>query len=213
MNDDKMDTGNQAVADAQSGDPISEACSTQAEKEPSSDLAGSDEGKDAATSCTCCESFAENMEISADPVQDSDSDLTADSETTAQERIEQLRSELMHLRAELAQKDTYWNRMAEECEEFRSLYPDTAFSTLPDSVWQDVRRGIPIAAAYALAEKKRAYTEMLAEKSNADNQKRSSGSVESPENEYFSPGEVRSMSPAEVRKNYQKIMQSMQKWH
>jgi len=31
--------------------------------------------------------------------------------------------------------------------------------------------------------------------------------------EYYSPDEVRAMSPAQVRENYQRIRASMQKWH
>lgn len=213
MNDDKMDSGDQAPIDAQPSDPISEANPTPSAESHSSNLANSDEGSDAAAPCEMCKSPAEDMEISADPVQDSDSDPAPDSQAASQERLEQLRNELTQLRTELAEKDIYWARMAEEFEEFRTLYPETAFSSLPDSVWQDVRRGIPVAAAYALAEKKRAYTEMLAQKSNFENQKRSSGALESVENDYFSPSEVRAMSSDEVRKNYQKIMQSMQKWH
>ena len=31
--------------------------------------------------------------------------------------------------------------------------------------------------------------------------------------EYFSPDEVRAMSPSEIRENYQRIRASMKKWH
>ena len=51
-----------------------------------------------------------------------------------------------------------------------------------------------------------------AERINAANLRRSSGSLVAADVDYFSPAEVRAMSQADVRKNYQKIMQSMQKW-
>ena len=93
------------------------------------------------------------------------------------------------------------------------LYPQTPLSSLPDNVWQDVKQGIPLAAAYALAERRRAYTEALASSTNEQNKKCSAGAISSTENEYFSPSEVRAMSQGEVRANYQKIMRSMQKWN
>ena len=120
---------------------------------------------------------------------------------------------MTRLRAELSQKDRLWERLGAECEEFGTLYPDTPLSTLPDPVWKDVARGIPLAAAYALAEKRRLYTEALAQKSNRENQARSSGALNTADADYFTPGEVRAMSADEVRTNYQKIMLSMQKWH
>lgn len=98
-------------------------------------------------------------------------------------------------------------------EEFSALYPQVAIQSLPDSVWADVGRGIPISAAYALAERKRFCAEALAAKSNQSNKERSSGALSGTESDYFSPSEVRSMSPSEVRSNYKKIMYSMQKWH
>ena len=111
-----------------------------------------------------------------------------------------------------AQKEAFWTRAGEECDEFRTLYPDVSLKTLPDSVWEDVKKGIPLSAAYALAEKRRIYTEAIAAQSNAENQKRSTGAVLATENEYFSPSEVRAMSPDEVHANYHKIMRSMQSW-
>ena len=103
--------------------------------------------------------------------------------------------------------------MGSECEEFHTLYPQTPLSALPDSVWQDVKQGVPLAAAYALAERRRAYTEALANSKNEQNKKCSTGALSATENEYFTPGEVRAMTQGEVRANYQKIMLSMQTWH
>ena len=151
--------------------------------------------------------FFEDSRSDSDPVA---SDVAS---TTAEERLEQLRGELNTLRRELAKKDAYWERLGAECEEFHDLYPEVALSTLPDSVWKDVKRGIPLAAAYALAERKRALTEAFAHEQLLKNRDRSAGEVKSMENDYFSPAEVRAMSGEEVHKNYAKIMKSMQKWH
>ena len=74
-------------------------------------------------------------------------------------------------------------------------------------------QGIPIAAAYALFERRRFTTEQKALEYNHANARRSSGSLEPTAPDYYSPAEVRAMSQSEVRANYDKIMRSMQKWH
>ncbi len=124
-----------------------------------------------------------------------------------------LRAEVKRLQEELAERDALNERMANESEELYSLYPDADLRSLPDSVWEDVRRGIPLAAAYALAERRRFCTAQKAEASNLRNRRRSAGALDPTESDYFSPAEVRSMTAAEVKRNYTNIMRSMQKWH
>lgn len=159
---------------------------------------------------------AESVEATpffTDSTQDPDPDPQTAIEPSQPNGLDELRSELIQLRAEVASRNAFFERLGVECEEFRALYPNTSLSSLPDTVWQDVQKGVPIAAAYALAERRRALTEETAKKINAENQARSSGGLTSTANEYFSPAEVRSMTPGEVRENYQKIMRSMQNWH
>ena len=103
--------------------------------------------------------------------------------------------------------------MQTECAEFAELYPKVPLCDLPDTVWADVGRGIPVSAAYALYERRAAYTEKIAAQTNEQNRARSAGALAGGRNGFLSPAEVRAMSPAEVRKNYQTIMQSMQKWN
>lgn len=154
-----------------------------------------------------------DREIPADPDPYTDPDHSASAQADPEEQLRRLRDELKQLRAEMAQQDALLSKMGAECEEFHTLYPQTPISSLPDNVWADVKRGIPLAAAYALAERRRAYTEALADSANKKNGQCSTGALASTENEYFSPSEVRAMSQAEVRANYQKIMRSMQKWN
>ena len=127
--------------------------------------------------------------------------------------ILELREKLKDLEERLNAREAALLRLDRECGEFRELYPDVAFSSLSDKVWEDVQKGIPIAAAFALYERRCALTEELANKSNGENKKRAPGAVSGGEEEYFSPGEVRAMSQEEVRKNYDKIVYSMQKWN
>lgn len=124
-----------------------------------------------------------------------------------------LRRELDLLKEGLLAQAAQDARIAAEREEFRSLYPQIPLSALPDSVWEDVRRGIPLAAAYALCERRRAQTDAVAAQSNRINRARSAGRINSDTSDFFTPSEVRAMSSDEVRRNYSAILRSMREWH
>ena len=155
---------------------------------------------------------SEPSALPADSDPDSDSDPSAVFEAGPEEQLQQLRDELTQLRRQMALQDALLSRMGAECEEFHTLFPNTPISSLPDNVWADVKLGIPLAAAYALAERRRAHTESLAAATNQRNGHCSTGAMKATEAEFFSPSEVRAMSQDEVRANYQKIMRSMQSW-
>lgn len=154
--------------------------------------------------------------IFTDTGTNSDSDCKgSDSEAQASE-LEQLRGELKQLQEELAARDarmTQNARIEREYEEFCELFPNTPIGSLPDEIWQDVKSGASLAAAYALAEKKQAAALKRASDSNASNRSRSAGAVHNAQNHEYSPAEVRAMTSKEVRANLPKIMRSMQKWH
>ena len=150
--------------------------------------------------------------LSDDSVSDSDPASAESFKETEKDSLEQLRGELNRLKSDLQARDAAWRRLGLECEEFFALYPDTPLSSVPDRVWEDVKKGVPIAAAFALAKHKQALVEQNARSINRENGLRSSGALEATEPDYFSPDEVRAMSQSEVRANYQKIMKSMQKW-
>ena len=117
------------------------------------------------------------------------------------------------LREQLHGQAEELQRIGLEYAEFCDLYPDISTEELPDQVWENVLRGIPLSAAYALAERRRLRTEEKARLLNEKNRSRSCGAVENGSSGYLSPDEVRAMSRAEVRANYQNILLSMQKWH
>ena len=101
----------------------------------------------------------------------------------------------------------------EEMAEFSRLFPTTSVSTIPEEVWQDTERGIPLSAAYALYEKRSGIDRQYAEEINRRNARLSAGSAGVyTQNEYLSPDEVRAMSPSEVRENFKRIRESMKKW-
>ena len=137
----------------------------------------------------------------------------ADETAEPQDTVESLRAELDALRKELSEKKAAFERMSNEVNEFSELFPSVPLTSIPDSVWQSVKGGIPIAAAYALYEKKANLIEADAKRINTKNSSSSTGPIgKEPTSDFFSPAEVRAMSRDEVRKNYSKIMESMKKW-
>ena len=127
--------------------------------------------------------------------------------------LSELRAELNRLREELTRKQEVTLRLGRECAEFRDLYPDVPLSAIPDETWDAVRSGVPLSAAFALSERKRVRLEEAARESNQLNRSRSAGEVCQGVSGYFSYDEVKNMSRAEIRENYNNILLSMQKWH
>ncbi|MBQ2735215.1 MAG: hypothetical protein IJF33_05220 [Clostridia bacterium] len=198
MHDEEMVSKNEAEANDQAGSPVSPLDQT-------------DEIN--AGNCAEGESFDTDPAVSDDSLPDSDPAAAESFEENSENELEQLRSELNRLQNDLEERDAAWKRICLECEEFFALYPDTPLSAVPDGVWEDVKKGVPIAAAFALAQRKRKLTAQKAMAFNQANDLRSSGALHATDPDYFSPAEVRAMSQSEVRANYQKIMKSMQKWN
>ena len=96
--------------------------------------------------------------------------------------------------------------------EFARLFPGVNIASLPDSVCDGVRRGVPLAAAYALYEKQRSVESSMANEKNTKNASLSFRLKENGAEKYFSPDEVKSMSREEVRTNYKRIIESMRHW-
>ena len=125
-----------------------------------------------------------------------------------------LKNEIAELKAQLDDSRGVYDKLSADCSEFAELYPDVALSSIPDSVWSSVKNGIPLAAAYALAERRAALALEKADGINSKNKALSTGTMgRSKSEEYFSPAEVKAMSASEVRANYTKIINSMSKWH
>ena len=103
--------------------------------------------------------------------------------------------------------------MMSEYSEFSQMFPDVSLESVNESVWDDVKKGIPLAAAYALYDKKNELASRAAATVNEKNSAVSTGAVSGAGcDEYYSPSEVRAMSRGEVRANFDKIMSSMKKW-
>ena len=107
-----------------------------------------------------------------------------------------------------------YEKTVKEYKEFSELFPGVELDSLPDSVTDDVRAGVPLAAAYALYHYRREATEAKANIANAKNKERSFAiKANDVGDSYFSPSEVRQMTAAEVHANYSKIIDSMSHWH
>lgn len=126
--------------------------------------------------------------------------------------LESLRRELTALRQAVSEQNASNEHTELEYREFLELYPDQSVSELPDDVRESLRQGIPLAAAFALSERRRARTAERAREVNQANQTRSFEAIRAERNGYFTPEEVRSMSPEEVRRYYGDIRASMPKW-
>ena len=228
MNDEKMATSMENQTDAVGCDPLPSTCEDAVDAAFSAGDVGQCDDRYAAdtsdASLTASEPAAPQKDAQSvqdhlpvgDPLSDPDSDPDAAFALPAQEQLGMLQCELKQLREELtAMKETRENfrRMTDELREFHDLYPEVSLKEIPDEVYDSMYAGIPPAAGYALYLKREREKQKEADRINGANLRRSSGSLVAADADYYSPGEVRAMSQAEVRKNYQKIMQSMQKWH
>ena len=119
-----------------------------------------------------------------------------------------LRERVRTLETELEARE----RVGRECEEFGQYFPDVPLQTVPDEVWGRVRSGVPLSAAYALYETRTRRAREAAEREMSRTSAMSLGIPDEAARDYFSPAEVRAMSPCEVRANYDRIFESMRHW-
>ena len=104
-------------------------------------------------------------------------------------------------------------RELEDMEQFHALFPDTPAADIPDEVWTSVEEeGLPLAAAFALWTRREELRRQSAEVTNLKNAKGWGRADSSKHADDLSPAEVRAMSPAEVRRNYSRIVASMKHW-
>lgn len=104
--------------------------------------------------------------------------------------------------------------IAEQINEFNELFPSIAIKSVPDEVWESVKSGNSLAAAYSVYEKRITEAARKIELINKRNASAAAGTAgNGSPREFFSADEVRKMSPAEVRANYAGIRRSMEKWN
>ena len=143
-------------------------------------------------------------------------EIDGELESAAEATIASLLEEISTLKEQIAKLEALKQteaRILAEIGDFVALFPDVPVEELPDEVWESVRAGAPLAASYALYERKRAAKAKRVAAINQKNASRSPGAAGTDTaSEYFTPDEVRRMSRAEVHANYSKIKESMKKW-
>ena len=117
--------------------------------------------------------------------------------------------------AEAEEETSPENLMEEDIELFRKLFPEVKGEEIPQEVWARVEKGESLAASYALFAVKQYREEERVKLVNEENGKKAPPPVEGSggEGDYFSPEAVKNMSRSEIRKNYDKILSSMEKWN
>ena len=139
-------------------------------------------------------------------------DIPAEQPEETAPSVEALMARIEELEATLAAREQLAERMTRECEEFEVYFPETSLRTIPDSVWNQVHAGIPLAAAYALYERGIQNQKKKDEQREARVASCSVGVPGERQEHYFSPAQVRAMSRGEVRENYDRIFESMRHW-
>ena len=153
------------------------------------------------------EKIEELNEISEIEIQD---EPIATPEEELKKTIESLQTELEAYKSAAARQEA----VAKQLDEFSELFPDIAVRSIPDEVWDSVKQGNTLAAAYSIYERRITEAARRIELINAKNAQKAAGVAgKDLTQEFFSADDVRKMSPNEVRANYAKIRRSMEKWN
>ena len=158
-------------------------------------------------------------EVEADAVSTitDETEPVAEVEISNEEEILALRAEIENLRAQLVareQEEKIKTRMNTELAEFEEYFPEVALEQIPDEVWEKVKGGASLSASYSLFKRKKELESKKVRDLNEKNRKMSAGSVAGGDGEkYFSPAEVKRMTSAQVKNNYDRILESMRHWN
>ena len=128
-----------------------------------------------------------------------------------------LRAECERMREELRTReaqDRAKARMDEELSSFAQYFPEVRASEIPTEVWDSVKNGNSLSGAYALYLRRADLERKRIADFNEKNRKMSSGTIIAGQDEkYFSPSEVKKMTPAQVKANYDDIIRSLRHWN
>lgn len=101
-------------------------------------------------------------------------------------------------------------RAEAEIAEFSEAFPDADLDLVPGSVWEQVKKGVPLSRAYGRYDEERRGAEEAARKRNEENAALSSGRIGGvTKKAVYTAQDVAAMSAAEVRGNYDDILASM----
>lgn len=133
------------------------------------------------------------------------------------DEVSLLKAELENLKTELKlrdEKEHINSRMMAELEEFQDYFPEIDVHQIPSEVWEKVKSGASLSASFALNLRKKEIERKKVSDFNEKNRRMSAGSLLQGEGEkYYSPSEVKKMTPAQVRSHYDEIIESMRHWN
>ena len=162
--------------------------------------------------------FEENAEICKEGICDEEESVEdSNSEEEKLDELTLLRAELEELRARLAQKEELEKaslRMRAELTEFEEYFPDVELESIPEEVWDKVKGGASLSAQYSLYRRRVELEKRRISDFNEKNRKMSAGAAGRADGEkYYSPSEVKRMSPSQVKAHYDEILESMRHWN
>lgn len=98
---------------------------------------------------------------------------------------------------------------------FHDLFPDVKADDIPQEVWDRVESGESLAAAFSLYRMQQQKEEERIAKVNRENEEKAPPKIrhDGKEFTYFSPEAVKAMTQSEIKKNYDAILASMEKWN
>lgn len=138
-------------------------------------------------------------------------------ETEALDEVSLLKNELEALRLELKSRDEREemnSRMLKELNEFQEYFPEVEIHNVPYEVWEEVKNGASLSASFALNLRKIEIERKKVNDFNEKNRRMSAGSLIQGDGEkFYSPSEVKRMTPAQVKAHYDDIVASMRHWN
>ena len=138
-------------------------------------------------------------------------------ETGALDEVSLLKNELETLRLELKSRDEREemnSRMLKELNEFQEYFPEVDIRAISDEVWEQVKNGASLSASFALNLRKIEIERKKVNDFNEKNRRMSAGSLIQGDGEkFYSPSEVKRMTPAQVKAHYDDIVASMRHWN
>ena len=155
------------------------------------------------------------IELQADEAIENDEALEENS--SQNDELSALKNEIDSLRAELREREEReraQSRYLAEISEFEQYFPEVDLHSIPDEIWEKVKNGASLSSSYALLLRRRDLEKKKIGDFNDKNRRMSAGSLINGDGEkYFSPSEVKKMTPAQVRFNYDDIVASMKHWN
>ena len=133
------------------------------------------------------------------------------------DEVSLLKTELEALRMELKSRDereALNSRMVKELSEFQEYFPEVEVRNIPDDIWEQVKNGASLSASFALNLRKIEIERKKVSDFNEKNRRMSAGALLQGDGEiFYSPSEVKRMSPSQVRAHYDDIVESMRHWN